>query len=560
MKKYRKSVLLLTACLLLAGCSQQSRAESYQVHSLENAVDASYLLSTEEVIRETEDLSSKYDYDTKVTDRDGNILSELKDGKWHVSEDGEMIYGLISEITSNGIIAPNMSYAVDLDTGLTEDCLDILEENGLDGCIIVSDMYGKILAIADYTGTEEYYADGNFKISAEHDQFDLLLETDESGENYILHHTSGAEDEIIPADDMYIGHTGRTYHSDGVYFGSTAKLMSSIVLLDTGMSFTDTEYYDNGVINYGYNKNIFNHNYPSSMYPAYHNMRTSLINSYNTFFASGYAGILQGGGYYQEFGLRWEEGFEKVNGENGFRTICKIMNKYFGFNAFGSQNAGYTYPCDWMNLRQPSLKAIDTARDNPKEREFLIARMAVGMCSDGQIIDGEPTGNYFDASPLFLNAVTSAVATGDMYRLHLKSDTLTAKLKDMEYRYSELSETNDEPETFEDDTGTQIQTIPLAYREALWEGMKNIMPYTYDGYNAYVKTGTADDGSSFKRFLLTGFVTEDEEPNDIRPPEGWAVTLYIHNGTELSSEFASGYADVYKRILRRVIGGYQDDD
>ncbi|MBR1555572.1 MAG: hypothetical protein IJ644_09320, partial [Oscillospiraceae bacterium] len=283
MKNYRKLSVLMLICLLSAGCSQQSSAESYQTHRLDTPVDASYLLSTEEVIRETEDLTSKYNYDTKVTDSDGNILSELKDGKWHVSEDGEMIYGLISEITNNGIIAPNMSYAVDLDTDLTQDCLDILKDNELDGCIIVSDMYGKIQAIADYTNETEYYTDGSFKLSADHDQFDLLLETDDTGENYILHHTSGAEDEIIPIQEMYIGHTGRTYHSDGVYFGSTAKLMSSIVLLDTGMSFTDTSYYDNGVINYGYNKNIFNHNYPSSMYPVYHNMRTSLINSYNTF-------------------------------------------------------------------------------------------------------------------------------------------------------------------------------------------------------------------------------------------------------------------------------------
>ena len=144
MKNYRKLSVLMLVCLLSAGCSQQSSAESYQTHSLENTVDASYLLSTEEIIRETEDLSSKYDYDTKVTDSDGNILSELQNGKWHVSENGEMIYGLISEITNNGIIAPNMSYAVDLDTELTEDCLEILRDNALDGCIIVSDMYGKI--------------------------------------------------------------------------------------------------------------------------------------------------------------------------------------------------------------------------------------------------------------------------------------------------------------------------------------------------------------------------------------------------------------------------------
>ncbi|MBE6877233.1 MAG: hypothetical protein E7496_11050, partial [Ruminococcus sp.] len=158
MKNMKKISVLMLACLLLAGCSQESSTVSYQTHSLETPVDASYLLSTEEVIRETEDLSSKYDYDTRVTDRDGNILSELRDGKWHVSEDGEMIYGLISEITGNGIVAPNMSYAIDLDTSLTEDCLEILEENGLDGCIVVSDMYGKIQAVADYTSETEYYS------------------------------------------------------------------------------------------------------------------------------------------------------------------------------------------------------------------------------------------------------------------------------------------------------------------------------------------------------------------------------------------------------------------
>ena len=544
----RKLFLLLAVCCVLTGCSQADSAESYQLHTISETVDASYLLSTEELERETEDLQSKYDYDTKVTDQDGNILSERRDGAWHVSETGQQIYGLISEITNNGIIGPDIRYAIDIDTGLTQDCLEILEEHELDGCIIVSDMHGKIQAIADYTNTIEYYADGAFKLSADHEQFDSLLEKDESSQNYILHHTSGAEDEIIPFDEMYIGHNGRTYHSDGVYYGSTAKLMSSIVLMEAGMSFEDTSYYDSGVINYGYNKNIFNHNYTKGSYPAWHNMETSLVNSYNTFFAAGYESIAKGS-FYEDFDIQKENAAELLDSENGFRTICKIMNRYFGFNEFGSQKTGYLYPCDWMDLRQPSLNAIDTARENAREREFLIARMAIGMCSDGQIIDDQPTGNYFDASPLFLNAVTSAVATGDMYRFRIKSDSTEAKLRDMEYNHSENAEIS------ENDTGTEIESIPLAYRESLWAGMKKIMPYTYDGYTAYVKTGTADDGSTFKRFLLTGFITESEEPEETEIPEGWAVTLYIHNGTELDSEFASGYTDVYKQILRRVIEG-----
>jgi len=547
----RKLFLLAGLCCLLTGCSQADRAEAYPLHTNQETVDASYLLSTEEIERETEDLQSKYDYDTKVTDKNGNILSERSDGSWHVSESGQQIYGLISEITNNGIIGPDIRYAIDIDTDLTQDCLEILADHQLDGCIIISDMHGKIQAVADYTNMIEYYSDGEFKISADHDQFDILLEKDENTQNYILHHTSGAEDEIIPFDKMYIGHNGRTYHSDGVYYGSTAKLMSSIVLMEAGMSFEDTSYYDAGVINYGYNKNIFNHNYGKGGYPAWHNMLTSLVNSYNTFFAAGYESIAKGS-FYEDFDIQKENASELLDPENGFRTVCKIMNRYFGFNEFGSQKAGYIYPCDWMDLRQPSLNAINTARENSRDREFLIARMAIGMCSDGQIIDNQPTGNYFDASPLFLNAVTSAVATGDMYRFRIKSDSTEAKLKDMEYNHSENPEN---PELSEYDTGTEIKSIPLAYREALWAGMKKIMPYTYDGYTAYVKTGTADDGSAFKRFLLTGFITESEEPQESEIPEGWAVTLYIHNGTELDSEFASGYTDVYKQILRRVIEG-----
>ncbi len=547
----RKLFLGMIFCILLTGCSQTSSTESYSLHTIEKPVDASYLLSTDENIRETEDLQSKYDYDTKVTDKNGNILSERRDGTWHVSEAGQQIYGLISEITNNGIIGPDIRYAIDIDTALTEDCLDILAENQLDGCVIVSDMHGKIQAIADYTNTVEYYTNGEFKLSEEHEQFASLLEKDENTQNYILHHTSGAEDEIIPFDEMYIGHTGRTYHSNGVYYGSTAKLMSSIVLLEAGMSFEDTSYYDKGVINYGYNKNIFNHNYEKGSYPAWHNMQTSLVNSYNTFFAAGYESIAKGS-FYEDFEIQKENAAELLDPDNGFRTICKIMNRYFGFNEFGSQKAGYIYPCDWMDLRQPSLNAIDIARDNAREREFLIARLAIGMCSDGQIINDQPTGNYFDASPLFLNAVTSAIATGDMYRFRIKSDSTEAKLKDMEYNHSENSKNSESPEQ---DTGAEIQSIPLEYRKSLWEGMKKIMPYTYDGYTAYVKTGTADDGSSFKRFLLTGFVTEEEEPEEQKVPEGWAVTLYIHNGTKLESEFASGYAEVYQQILRRVIEG-----
>ncbi len=557
MKKIlKKQVILILLGVMLTGCSRTSQAESYHVHTIEKTADVSWLLNQEEVIRETEDLQTKYDYDTKVTDKNGNILSELHDGKWHVSEEGSQFYGLISEITNNGIVAPNVRYAINLDTELTEDCLSILEENQLDGCIIVSDMKGNLQAVADYTNDIEYYADGEFKLSSAHEQFEELLEKDIQNQNYILHHTSGAPDEIIPIQDMYVGHTGRTYHSDGVYYGSTAKLMSSIVLLDAGMSFEDTSYYDEGVINYGYNKNVFNHNYPNSMYPKRQNMRTSLVNSYNTFFAAGYASIFSGS-FYEDYDISPDDAVETLDTENGFSTISKIMNKYFGFNEFGSPKQGYTYPCDWMDLRQPSLNAIDTARENQKEEEFLIARMAIGMCSDGQIIDDKPTGNYFDASPLFLNAVTSAIATGDMYRLNIKSDSLTAKLKEMEYNHSEnaeISEENLNP------AGSEIKSIPLAYREALWDGMKSIMPYEYEGYTAYVKTGTADDGSSFRRFLITGFITEDEQPNSKALPKGWAITLYIHNGTKLDSEFASGYTNVYKQVLRRVIEGGQQDD
>ena len=230
MKAYlRKTALLLPLCLLLAGCAQESSAESYSLHTIEETADVSWFLNPEEVTRETEDLKTKYDYDTIVTDNEGNVLSELRDGTWHVSEDGEMIYGLISEITSNGIVGPNISYAIDIDTDLTEDCLEILEDNNLSGCVIVSDMHGKIQAIADYTSELEYYAEGDFKISEDHEQFDLLLEQDETGQNYILHHMSGAADETIPVKDMYIGHNGRTYHSNGVYFGSTAKPIFKIL-------------------------------------------------------------------------------------------------------------------------------------------------------------------------------------------------------------------------------------------------------------------------------------------------------------------------------------------
>ena len=557
MKKIlEKQMILILLGVMLTGCSQTSQAESYHVHTIEETADVSWFLNQEEVIRETEDLQTKYDYDTQVTDKNGNILSELHDGKWHVSEEGSEFYGLISEITNNGIIAPNVRYAVNLDTELTEDCLSILEENQLDGCIIVSDMKGNLQAVADYTNDTEYYVDGEFKLSSTHEQFSELLEKDAQNENYILHHTSGAPDEVIPIEDMYIGHTGRTYHSEGVYYGSTAKLMSSIVLLDAGMSFEDTSYYDKGVINYGYNKNVFNHNYPNDMYPKYQNMRTSLVNSYNTFFAAGYQSMLSGN-FYEDYDINPDDAVETLDTENGFSTISKIMNKYFGFNEFGSPKQGYIYPCDWMDLRQPSLNAIDTARENPKDEEFLVARMAIGMCSDGQIIDDKPTGNYFDASPLFLNAVTSAIATGDMYRLNIKSDSLTAKLKEMEYNHSENAEVSEENLN---PAGSEIKSIPLAYREALWDGMKSIMPYEYEGYTAYVKTGTADDGSSFRRFLITGFITEDEQPNSKTLPKGWAITLYIHNGTKLNSEFASGYTNVYKQVLRRVIEGGQQDD
>ena len=192
----------------------------------------------------------------------------------------------------------------------------------------------------------------------------------------------------------------------------------------------------------------------------------------------------------------------------------------------------------------PNLYAIQESALNP---DFIKARMAFGMAG-GAYQDGH-TDNFFKITPLYLNAITGAVATGNMHELFLRQDTAPQTLEEA---YQEKN----------------IERLPDDVRETMWNLMHNVTAETAslnetEAYQIYIKTGTADDdttlinGVPLRNLLITGFVTK----NDVHDAEieGKVITLFAKNGYEIQqvipkeNSFGSTLAEYYQKIIEIVM-------
>lgn len=280
----------------------------------------------------------------------------------------------------------------------------------------------------------------------------------------------------------------KNYAATPNFNGSTAKLFVSTAILDQGVS---QEYDDPGFYDPGWHR-YYNHD-TSEPYgtPVKRDLMDAFTVSSNAYFMHAICELLT------------------------HESVLETYNRYYAYNLFGRADTGYYFPADWMRVPQPKW---DTIKDNTFER----GKSAIGL-SDQVMI-----------TPLYLNAVTNAIASDGLYQLNLMQDSSIRKLD-------------------------EAQPLPDEMRQTMWGLMDSCAKWTnrnvfasMDGYHIYIKTGTADthygehNEHYLKRLLITGFLTKDGEPVK-------TVTLYCHNGAESSFGGNSGMAQYYVRIAKLML-------
>ncbi|HAG13262.1 MAG TPA: hypothetical protein DCG49_05295 [Ruminococcus sp.] len=270
--------------------------------------------------------------------------------------------------------------------------------------------------------------------------------------------------------------------------GSTAKLFVSTAILDHGVQ---QDYDDPGFFDPGWHR-YYNHDttvpYPS---PIRRDLLNAFTVSSNAYFMHAACELLS------------------------HEDLLATYNRYYAYNLFGRADTGYYYPADWMRIPQPKWNTI---QDNQFER----GKSAIGM-SDQVMI-----------TPLYLNAVTNAIASDGLYQLNLMQDSPVRKINEAEPLSDEM-------------------------RSKMWELMDSCAKWTnqtvfssINGYHVYIKTGTADthygeqNEHYLKRLLITGFLTKDGQPVK-------TITLYCHNGAESAFGGNSGMAAYYKQIAELLL-------
>ena len=280
----------------------------------------------------------------------------------------------------------------------------------------------------------------------------------------------------------------KNYAATPNFNGSTAKLFVSTAILDQGVS---QEYDDPGFYDPGWHR-YYNHD-TTEPYGA--PVKRDLLNAFtvssNAYFMHAACELLT------------------------HESMLETYNRYYAYNLFGRADTGYYFPADWMRVPQPKWENI---KDNPFER----GKSAIGL-SDQVMI-----------TPLYLNAVTNAIASDGLYQLNLMQDSSVRKLD-------------------------EAQPLPDEMRQKMWELMDSCAKYTnqtvlssVEGCHIYIKTGTADthygenNEHYLKRLLITGFLTRDSVPVK-------TVTLYCHNGAETAFRGNSGMAPYYVQIIKLML-------
>lgn len=270
--------------------------------------------------------------------------------------------------------------------------------------------------------------------------------------------------------------------------GSTAKIFVATAMLDHNV---DQYYDDPGFYDPGWHK-YYNHD---TAVPYAQPVRRDLLNAFkessNAYFMHAICELLT------------------------HEQIIETYNKYYGYNLFGTALTGYYYPADWMNIPQPDWENL---RGNLFER----GKSAIGLSNEVLI------------TPLYLNAVTGAIASDGLYQLSLWQSSSPQQL-------------------------TEAEPLPDALRSTMWNMMRETAKWTssaqlsdLNGYSFYIKTGTGDTRYGehneyyLKRLLMTGFLAKDGKAEKV-------ITIYCHNGADNALGGSGGLSLYFRQIAELMM-------
>ncbi|HBB72331.1 MAG TPA: hypothetical protein DCZ71_06965 [Ruminococcus sp.] len=486
-KRMTASLTVLAALAGTGGCGRTVAAQRPEPHPIEGSVDISFF--TEEKVPEPEpELPADPLYDTVIGAKNGSALAELKSGKWERTELGNKFPQLVDGITDDAVAGPGISYELTLDTDKSVRILDLLRNytrndgSGIEGCAIVTLPDGTVESIVNSAP-------------------DIPADT--------------------PEEDMKKAIRSLDYFSTPQLVGSTAKILVSGAMLCTG---AEQYYSDTGSIHV-YDRTFQNWDSDQSGYG--YGIDRNLFGTSD-------------GGVYTSFGafaFSSNTYFMNALRTMGYDTFAPVYNKYFGFNSDGNQLKGYTLTTDWDKIVQPDLSMLRPREDDSEEtlgvRDRQTAMFAIGMCnSDG--IDER-------VSLMYMNAVTGAVASGQMHSPRINSAT------DVQ-------------------TVPGTEPLPEEVKSGMWSLMYEDAVYSNCGpaenYDFYIKTGSAstwfeDDGElkPLECLTITGFIARDSEPLKV-------ITLFIHNGADFAEYYTddngetqySIYASSFVPLYREIAG------
>lgn len=319
----------------------------------------------------------------------------------------------------------------------------------------------------------------------------LRLDTAKTDQVTALMQQNGFEGCVIACDakggaDIICNYPAdKDYASAPNFNGSTAKIMVSTAMLDHNV---DQFYADPGCYNPG--EHVYNNWDGPYAAPRNRTLLNAFAESSNAYFMHAVCELL----------------YHKKTGET--------YDRYFGYNCYGSASAGYYFPADWMQIPQPDWNSI-------LGNDFELGKSAIGLSDQVKI------------TPLYLNAVTGAVASGGMYELELRAESEPHRLE----------ETEDLPEKI------RTELWKMMYECGQWTSREQFADM--NGYRFHIKTGTADtrygvnNEHYLKRLLVTGFVEKDSEPVCV-------ITVYCHNGAETGLS-SGGLAPLFRQVAALML-------
>ena len=432
------------------------------------------------------------------------MLADLDNGRWKFSETGDSLGYVLDELTERAVVGPGLTYGLTISSELSQDITDSMESftlnghTGVEGAAIVSDINGKILGMGNITADDEED------------------EPASEGEN--------AEDK----DETKKKH--KSYVTAPVLVGSTAKILVSGAMIASG---AETYYEDEGKLA------IFDHIFTNWDCGE---------GGYGDLVARELFGYFNGTNWsFGAFAFSANTYFVNALITMGYDTFSDIYNRYFGFNSDGDPMKGYILRTDWKSVPMPHLYQLKITDTDDEEtigkKNKMTGYFAIGMANNEGIDER--------VSPLYMNAVTAAVASGQMHRPYINSvsepqpvegtepltDEMKQGLRDLMYEDAVYSNCTSEDYTFCIKTGS----ASTGYYETDENG-----DLIYDEYGNEIYVPV-------ENLNITGFIEKDGEPIRV-------ITLYVYNGADFSNTYvdengyeqneiyASWFVPLYKEI------------